>query len=35
MARSPEIPAPFEEEIGLNGPIAKLPGNNPVYVAPA
>ncbi|KAG4437880.1 hypothetical protein IFR05_006640 [Cadophora sp. M221] len=27
----PEIPAVFEEEIGLNGPIAKLPGDNPVW----
>jgi len=23
-------PAKYEEEIGLNGPIPKLPGNNPV-----
>ena len=28
----PEVPAIYEEEIGLNGPISKLPGNNPVYV---
>ncbi|KAH8649455.1 hypothetical protein BGZ60DRAFT_534688 [Tricladium varicosporioides] len=27
----PEVAPPVEEEIGLNGPIAKLPGNNPVY----
>jgi len=27
-------PAKFEEEIGLNGPIPKLPGNNPVVFAP-
>lgn len=25
----------YEEQIGLNGPIAKLPGNNPVYSPPA
>ena len=23
-------PAIYEEEIGLNGPVSKLPGNNPV-----
>lgn len=28
---NPEIPAVYEEEIGLQGPISKLPGNNPVY----
>jgi Domain of unknown function (DUF1996) len=28
----PEVPAIFEEEIGLNGPLTKLPGNNPVFV---
>ncbi|KAK0125618.1 hypothetical protein ONS96_009452 [Cadophora gregata f. sp. sojae] len=27
----PQVPAVFEEDIGLNGPIAKLPGNNPVW----
>jgi hypothetical protein len=27
-------PAVYEEEIGLNGPITKLPGNNPVYTGP-
>ena len=26
------IPAIYEEEIGLNGPIAKLPGNNPIVL---
>ena len=30
----PEVPAKFEEEIGLNGPIAALPGNNPVTGTP-
>jgi hypothetical protein len=28
--RNPETPAIFEK-IGLNGPISKLPGNNPVF----
>lgn len=27
----PEIPAVYEEEIGLNGPVAKLPGDNTVW----
>jgi hypothetical protein len=31
---SPETPAVYEEDIGLRGSIAKLPGNNPVYVKP-
>jgi hypothetical protein len=31
---SPEVPAIYEEQIGLNGLITSLPGNNPVYVAP-
>jgi len=26
-------PAIYEEDVGFNGPIAKLPGNNPVYQA--
>ena len=30
---NPQTPAVYEEEIGLNGPISKLPGNNPVYSA--
>lgn len=30
MAMNPETPAPVEN-IGLNGPISALPGNNPVY----
>ena len=30
--QSPEV-APIYEEIGLNGPIPTLPGNNPVYTA--
>jgi hypothetical protein len=34
-AYSPEVPAIYEEDIGLHGPISKLPGNNPVYVKPA
>ena len=28
---NPETPAVYEEQIGLNGPIPTLPGNNPVY----
>ncbi|EMC92709.1 hypothetical protein BAUCODRAFT_37611 [Baudoinia panamericana UAMH 10762] len=31
-AMSPMVQPPYED-IGLNGPIAKLPGNNPVYSA--
>jgi hypothetical protein len=31
IPRQPEVPAKFEEEIGLNGKLSKLPGNNPVY----
>lgn len=31
--RDPEIAPVYEEEVGLNGPLAKLPGNNPVYGA--
>lgn len=31
---NPETPAIYEEDIGLNGPISKLPGNNPVFVKP-
>ncbi|KAF4629203.1 hypothetical protein G7Y89_g8945 [Cudoniella acicularis] len=29
---SPEVPAPVED-VGLNGPISKLPGNNPVWTS--
>jgi hypothetical protein len=31
LPMSPQVPAPYEEQIGLNGPISQLPGNNPVY----
>jgi hypothetical protein len=31
---SPETPAVYEEDIGLRGSIAKLPGINSVYVKP-
>lgn len=34
MTRTLLTPAVFEEEIGLNGPIDKLPGDNPVYTGP-
>jgi len=30
VPRDPIYPAKYEEEIGLNGPIAKLPGNNDI-----
>jgi hypothetical protein len=30
----PEVPAIYEEDVGLNGPVAALPGNNPVTGTP-
>lgn len=29
-SQSPEVAAIYEEDIGLNGPISRLPGNNPI-----
>ena len=29
--QSPDVKAVYEVEVGLNGPLTKLPGNNPVY----